>query len=299
MPLTREHIDQFVVERRLPESFRRIIDEHYLPLMAWIAERRQRAQLKILGINGAQGTGKSTAADFLRLGLESAHDLQTAVLSIDDFYLTRAERDALARDVHSLLATRGVPGTHDVQLLTRCLDDILELRRRETCRLPRFDKAEDDRADVADWPTIEGPVDLIILEGWCVGSIAQTDAELEQPVNDLERDEDADAQWRRYANERLREDYKPLFSRLDALIFIKAPDFESVYRWRLEQEQKLAETARPDAPGIMNASQIARFIQFYERITRNNLRLLENTADVVIELDRGHRCIGSRYTPRR
>jgi len=82
---------------------------------------------------------------------------------------------------------------------------------------------------------------------------------------------------------------------LDALIFLQAPDFDAVYRWRLEQEEKLAETAAKGATGVMNSRQIATFIQNYERLTRANLDILPDKADVVLTLDDGHRFIRSHY----
>ena len=104
-------------KHRLPESFTRTATEFYVPLGRWVEQRladREGSEPLVLGINGAQGAGKSTLADFLREYLAVAHDRSTVVLSIDDLYLTRAQRQALARDVHPLLSTRGVPGTHDV-----------------------------------------------------------------------------------------------------------------------------------------------------------------------------------------
>ena len=288
-------IDEFLAQHRLPEAFRELIDDHYLPLGDWIFRRRRAGRPLLIGINGAQGTGKSTLTDFLKLVLESNHQWRVAVLSIDDFYLTKDERSKLAEDVHPLLATRGAPGTHDVKMLVTCLDELMALQNGQSLRLPRFDKAADDRSEQSLWPSVEGPLDLIILEGWCVGSVAQSDAELVQPVNKLERDEDPSATWRRYVNEQLGKDYLPIFARLDGLVFIKAPNFDSVYRWRLEQEHKLADVASVDASGIMDENQIARFIQFYERITRNDLLWLSESADVVFELDENHACARSRY----
>lgn len=249
----------------------------------------------LLGINGAQGTGKSTLADFLKRALGKRHGWNVAVLSIDDFYLTRAERLDLASKVHPLLATRGVPGTHDVGMLARCIDELGRLAEGRECRLPRFDKAQDDRAPETRWPVVSGPVDLIILEGWCVGSVAQDDAALAESINDLERDEDPTGAWRRHANERLKSDYRRIFDELDALVFLQAPGFDAIYRWRLEQEQKLAAAAPANASGIMSESQIAEFIRFYERITRSNLRRLPECADVVLELDENHGIAAARY----
>ena len=288
-------VSRFIQSHRLPDEFRRHIANHYLPLASWVFERRASNETILLGINGAQGTGKSTLADFLGLALEARHGWRVAVLSIDDFYLTKAERSALADEVHPLLKTRGVPGTHDTSMLSRHIEQLRHLGEGEEYRLPRFDKSRDDRMRESQWPRIGGPVDLIILEGWCVGSIAQDDADLGRSINELERVKDATGEWRAYANDRLASDYAHVFAELDALVFLKAPSFDAIYRWRLEQERKLAATAPASASGIMNESQIAEFIRYYERITRSNLQHLPQTADVVFELDEQHSIVGSRY----
>ncbi len=294
--LAAESVAKFLRSHRLPDAFRELIDQHYLPLADWLAQQRAPSAPLLLGINGAQGTGKSTLADFLQLALEQLRDWRVAVLSIDDFYLTKAERSDLADRVHPLLATRGVPGTHDVEMLERYLDRLAALGGGDQCALPRFDKAEDDRAAEADWPRIAGPVDLIILEGWCVGSVAQDDAELGAAMNALERDHDRTGAWRRYANEQLRTSYSQLFARLDVLVFLQAPSFDAIYRWRLEQEHKLAASAPAGAAGIMADAEVAKFIENYERITRNNLTRLPDSADVVLELNEDHGIVASRYS---
>lgn len=294
-PLTEQQIDRFIRSHRLPDAFRDVVEQHYLPLLSWLTNQRHVGATMLLGINGAQGTGKSTLADFLKLGLESLHAWRVAVLSIDDFYLTKAERRQLGDDVHPLLATRGVPGTHDVDMLLNCLKRLKVLGKDEQCILPRFDKAIDDRADESTWPGVSGPVDMIILEGWCVGSTAQSDSELAANVNNLERDEDTSGRWRKFVNNHLKSDYADLFGQLDELVFLQAPSFDAIFRWRLEQEQKLAVSVADDAVGVMDEQQIAEFIQYYERITRNNLAVIRGSADVVLELDKYHDCVASHY----
>lgn len=295
MTPTFDDIEAFIRRHTLPASFRQVVDEYYFPLVTWLLKRRTGRNAFLLGINGAQGTGKSTLADFLKLVLESRHDWNVAVLSIDDFYLTKAERRTLVQQVHPLLAVRGVPGTHDVPMLRDCLDRLSKLQPGERCRLPRFDKAADDRAPETAWPGIEGPVDLVILEGWCVGSVAEPEAGLDTPANALEKSQDADGRWRRYVNERLASDYRAIFSRLDALVFLRAPGFDAILRWRIEQERKLAASAAPNAPGIMSDDQVRDFIQHFERITRNNLESVRSNADIVLELDEYHDCVASHY----
>ncbi len=294
----REDVDAeltaFVQEHALPPAFLDTAYSFYLPLAYEIQAWRDDETTLILGINGAQGTGKSTLAEFLALVAATLFDWRCAVLSIDDFYRTRAERQLLSRTVHPLLRTRGVPGTHDTHLLARTLDGLRALGKGETLPLPRFDKSIDDRMPEADWPRVQGPVDLVILEGWCVGSLAGDPSELEVPVNELERNEDTDLSWRRWVEQRLRDDYEPLFAALDRLVLLAAPSWDAVYRWRLEQEQKLAERTGGRGSGIMSPDEVARFIQHYERITRRNLDALPETADAILVLGEDHAVIDRR-----
>jgi len=293
--LTDAQIQKFISRHRLPASFHELSNKHYLPLAEWLVRKRSPGEIFLLGINGAQGTGKSTLASFLDSALQSGPGWRTATISIDDFYLSREARDHLSNSVHPLLRTRGVPGTHDVAKLQSCIEQLRNLQDGEAMALPRFDKAQDDRAGEETWPSITGPVGLIILEGWCVGSRPQSDKALRQALNSLEENEDASGEWRRYVNEQLAGVYQDLFNQLDALVFLQAPDLDAVYRWRLEQELKLAATSNNDGIGIMDSDELAHFIQHYERLTLENLARLPERADVVMELNDEHDCVRSYY----
>ena len=292
-----ELIEAFTTKHRLPASFRLLIDDHYGPLLAWIEERMAADSPMLIGINGAQGSGKSTLADFIAFALADEGRARVAVISIDDFYLTQAEREDLGERIHPLLKVRGVPGTHDTKMLGACLDDLNNLAAGEKLALPRFDKATDDRADPTTWPVVTGPVDLIVLEGWCVGSTAQADMDVIETINDLERERDPDGRWRRYANEQLAGPYRELFEKLDALVFLEVPNFDAVYRWRLEQEHKLADAA--DGSGVMDDAGVAEFIRYFERITRANLESMPARADAILYLDDDHACTRSTIATQR
>lgn len=242
----------------------------------------------VLGINGAQGTGKSTAAEVLAHLLELRR-FRVCRLSIDDLYRPRAERQRLAQRVHPLLATRGVPGTHDIALGCSLLRTLIEANSATQVALPRFDKAKDDRHDVADhW---QGRPHLIVLEGWCVGAVPQPEAALEPALNELEREEDADGRWRRYVNQQLH-DYQPLFAFLDHLVLLKAPSFEQVFQWRAEQEAALAQRLKEEGrvgTHLMDSADLQRFIDHYERLTRWILDEMPARADLVLALNTHHR----------
>ena len=239
--------------------------------------------LFVLGICGAQGSGKSTFAAWLEARLAS-EGVATAVLSLDDLYLTRTERQKMAREVHALFATRGVPGTHDVALGMRIID---QLAKGNPARLPRFDKARDGRSAPESWPTAPANCQVLLLEGWCVGAVAQPEQELALPVNALESADDTEGIWRRHVNACLAGDYQRLFTRIDALVMLAAPSFAVVSQWRMQQERDL-----PPGPGVMDELAISHFIQFYQRLTEWILREMPVRADLVVRLDE-HRKVKS------
>jgi D-glycerate 3-kinase len=246
--------------------------------------------VRVVGLSGVQGSGKSTFANLLAERACAAGHPALA-LGLDDFYFDRPDRERLAAQVHPLYATRGVPGTHDVTLITHTL---AALKRGETVRLPQFDKGTDRRRPESDWPLAKPPLRLVIFEGWCVGIPAQDDGELLPPINALETERDPHAHWRQAVNAAQRERYEPLWASFDALIAMKAPDFESVRRWRDDAEAPLRAAK---APAAMSPEQIAAFVQHFERITRHGLATLPHTADLVITLDAARRVIDWTRTP--
>jgi D-glycerate 3-kinase len=251
-------------------------------------------EARIVGFNGSQGSGKTTVCAYLCALLQAEYGLRAIALSLDDFYLTRHARRELGAAVHPLLATRGVPGTHDIALLNATLDALLALDEGAVVSVPRFDKARDDRRPPADWERVEGRLDLVLLEGWCLGVRPQPTARLLRPVNALESAEDPDAFWREYVNNSLRRDFLPLYKRIDCWVMLQAPSFDCVYRWRLEQEQKLAKVACGAQPAVMSEPQIARFIQHYQRLTEHGLATLPAGVDYLYTLDERRRIIASR-----
>lgn len=229
---------------------------------------------RVVGLCGAQGSGKSTlAAAVARAACRRG--ITAAVISIDDIYLTLAERQALAREVHPLLRTRGVPGTHDVGL---GLSVFEALDRGEAASLPRFDKALDDRLPKVLWDRAPAGCELLLFEGWCVGARPQVEEALAGPVNELEATEDPHGTWRRYANQALAGPYQRLFERIDALVLLAAPGFAVVLDWRREQEAALGGSA-------MDEAALARFVAHYERLTRHILAEMPERADLVVHLD--------------
>lgn len=289
---TRQLLGEMIGEMGLPAGFTSIISEIYLPLAGQILGR-QRGQPLLISINGAQGTGKSTLTTFLKRIIESEQGMRVAEFSLDDFYLTRSGREQLAKKVHPLFITRGVPGTHDLPLM---LDVIEALVAGRACKAPRFNKATDDRQPENAWQEYNEPVDIILFEGWCNSSPAQRQEELAEPVNELEAREDSEGVWRDYSNEKLKRYNEQLFNNADMTIMLKAPDFEHIYEWRRLQEHKLRASTPPDQQHrIMDDEQLKRFIQHYERISRHTLKHLPAMADMVLPITPDHAITGIEY----
>ncbi len=284
----------FLERHRLAPSYLATAQKWFDPLVdALVAHHRGAARALLVGVNGCQGSGKTTLTDYLVCALAARHGLNAISLSLDDCYLGRAERARLAAEVHPLLVTRGVPGTHDMPLLQHTLDALLNFAGPVS--LPAFDKAHDDRCPPGSWRQVEAAPDLVLLEGWCLGARPSAVGE---PVNELERLEDPDGRWRRFVNEALARDFLPLYGRVHRWIMLRAPSFDCVYRWRLEQERKLAAARGAGASGIMDERALARFIMHYQRLTEDCLQDLPGRVDHLLALDEHRQVIGSQAGPR-
>jgi D-glycerate 3-kinase len=282
MPLsgkTEIAIADFMQREKLGPGFAETVARIYRPLAVRIESLARAHPGLVVGVCGSQGSGKSTGVALLKILLE-AEGLRAAALSIDDLYLSKDARQKLAEEVHPLLATRGPPGTHDVALGEGVLG---ALAKPQMTAIPRFDKSRDTRMDPSHWDQLQGPADVILFEGWCVGAKPQPPDLLAEPVNALERDADPDGRWRTYVNDALAGSYQRLFGRIGFLIFLAAPSFEVVAGWRKEQEAKLR--ARIDGSShVMSDDEIDRFVQFYERLTRFMLTEMPSRADAVVRL---------------
>ncbi|MGK0498734.1 MAG: D-glycerate 3-kinase [Oceanicoccus sp.] len=283
-------IDLQLQAHSLPASYRQQIDDFISPFAQTLITKTQSlSQPLVVGINGGQGSGKSTLCHFLALVLRERYQLATVVLSIDNFYWGKQHRQQLAQDIHPLLQTRGVPGTHNVPL---ALATFAKLLAGQATQLPQFDKAQDDVVAKTDWPLQQSPVAIILFEGWCVGSRPQDNAVLDTAINSLERDEDTDGQWRHYVNQQLAGPYQQWFAHIDYLLMLKVPNMEAVQQWRKLQEKKLVAKAA-GGDGLMNETQIDRFIAHYERLTRHNLAEIPTRADQVFQLSMDHQFIAA------
>jgi len=240
-----------------------------------IARVRADGRVPIVGVAGPQGSGKTTlVAAYAAAHRDAAH------FSLDDVYLPAGYRRLIAQSVHPLFATRGPPGTHNLLQLNETLDELQEAAAEAQTFLPAFDKVADNPVHATRKPVFRGEPSVILVDGWCLGALAQAEGALAAPVNALEADEDKDAVWRAEINANLAGAYQLTFGRLDAIINLQAPSFGIVQEWRCEQEAGLLGRDLTEA----DRARIARFIQHFERITRHMMGG-GRRADIEVELD--------------
>jgi D-glycerate 3-kinase len=263
------------------------LNEFYLPICEKIyQDYKKNKKIKIIGLAGGQGSGKSTITQVLKLILEIKYNLSVVYFSIDDFYKTLNARTNLAKIVNKLFKTRGVPGTHDTNLINKIFIDLTKKNFRPVY-VPRFDKSRDDRFSKKHWQKIKQQPKIIIFEGWCVGARPQQNKDLLKPINMFEKKKDLDLKWRSRVNNELKNAYKKIFNKINMLIFLKVPSFDCVYKWRVLQEKKLQLTSK--GKKIMSPLQIREFIMYYERITMQMIKDLSHKAHAVLYLDKQHR----------
>jgi len=270
-----------------PDLVNDLFTNLYFPLCNLIAGKfKIRGSPLVVGVSGAQGTGKTTLARIAEIILTGYFSLKVASFSLDDLYLQKSERRKLAREVHPLFETRGVPGTHDAKAGTDLIRSLRTLETGQTVKLPVFNKGTDDRLPESCWNPVHDKTDIILFEGWCVGATSQDESDLIEPVNDLERQQDRKCTWRKCTNNNLLNDYKALFSEIDFLIFLCAPDFEKVYEWRARQEKELSvHQSGSENTVAMTDAGVRNFIMYFERLTKHMIKTMPGISDITIYLD--------------
>ena len=280
---------RFIQEVSLPDIVASNFMAWYAGVTRSLAQRAKTAEMPpLVGFSGCQGSGKSTLGALMAKVMREVYGVSAVVLSLDDFYLTKAARAALAESIHPLFATRGVPGTHDLALLSDTIAALRQPGAEGAVPVPAFDKALDDRTEMVHWRQVSAPVQLIFLEGWCVGLLPQSESELEVPINPMEAEKDPSLVWRTEVNRQLATEYADVFGHLDALLLLQAPSFDAVFEWRWQQEQRLSEQFQQDHPDrpdpTMSRSEVADFVLHYQRLTEHALKTLPNRADFLWQL---------------
>ncbi|EIE22379.1 P-loop containing nucleoside triphosphate hydrolase protein [Coccomyxa subellipsoidea C-169] len=248
----------FPTREKLDAIQRMRVYQYYLPVYFWCCQQMEQHRQKgiqqplVIGMQAPQGCGKTTLVDILER-LFTHVGIRAASVSIDDFYLTFADQQQLAKDnaTNRLLQVRGNAGTHDLQLGT----DILAALKSASSQgsqvsVPRYDKSQNggrgDRADTSTWPSVQGPLDIILFEGWMLGFRPSSD------VQEIDGDLVS-------INEKLREYEAAWDAWVDAWLVVKvgAPDW--VYKWRLQAEHAMLAAGKPG----MSDEQVADFVDRY------------------------------------
>jgi len=266
----------------------KMIKSFLIPISFWISKKANKKRPLIIGLAGGQGSGKTTISSILTLILQKYFKLNVFKISIDDFYKTRKDRKLISKKKHPLLMTRGVPGTHDVDLMLSLFKKI-KVKKFKNFQVPKFNKAVDDRYNKSLWYKIKSKPDVVIFEGWCVGAKPQKNNQLKKPINSLERAYDQSMKWRSYVNNQLKTKYKTLFKQLDGLLYLKAKNFNLLRQWRLKQERKLwVQTKNKKNLKIMSSGDVINFMQTYQRITQQMFKDGLKSSSIIMSLNSNH-----------
>ena len=269
-------------------SKKKMIKSFLIPVSQWISKKVNKKKTLLIGLAGGQGSGKTTISSILSIILKKYFKLNVFIISIDDFYKTRKDRKILSKRKHPLLMTRGVPGTHDINLMLSFFKKI-KLKKFKSLEVPKFNKAIDDRCKKSLWYKIKSKPDIIIFEGWCVGARAQSAKQLKKPINSLEKVYDQGLKWRTHVNNQLKTEYKTLFGQLDGLLYLKAKDFNLLREWRVKQERKLwVQTKNKKNVKIMSSGDVINFMQTYQRITQQMFKDALKSSSIIMNLNSNH-----------
>ena len=273
----------------------RMIKLFLIPLCFWISKKANKKRPYFVGLAGGQGTGKTTISSLIRIILTKYFKLNVFRISIDDFYKTRKERINLSKRVHPMLLTRGVPGTHDINMMLNFFKRS-KSKKFNRFKLPSFNKAVDDRNNKKKWYDLKKRPDVVIFEGWCVGAQSEKNNTLKKSINSMEKAKDQKQIWRKYVNHQLKSKYKSLFSQLNCLIYLKAKNFTLLQKWRLKQERKLWVKSKIKSNfKIMSKEDVLNFMQTYQRITQNMFRYMPKYASIVFNLNTNHQIKSAVY----
>ena len=232
---------------------------------------------KTIMIAGSQGSGKSTLSLIIKKYFQKFYSKNVVILSIDDFYLSSYQRKKLAKKFKTnLFETRGVPGTHNFKLLYETIDQLRS--NKFPVYSPTFDKVTDN---TKKYKRKISRADLIILEGWCVGSKTIDTKYLNQNINELEKNNDQNLIWRTAYNNFL-DDYQKIFNKFNYYVFIKLPNWENVINWKYKQELALRSLSNDNKL----KKRLYKFIQYYEKLSKWMSMTTPSYCNVLISLDK-------------
>ena len=245
------------------------IEKNYLKILF-----KLKSKNKIM-IAGSQGSGKSSLSKLIKLYLEKFCYKSVVIISMDDFYLSKNQRTQLSKNIHPLFLTRGVPGTHDLELMNKKIKQILN--KEFPIYLPIFDKVSDSRKRT--YKKIL-KADVVIFEGWCAGSQPVDQNYLQKNFNNLEKHKDKNFIWRNSYNKYLNE-YQKLFSQFNFFIYFQFNHWDHVLNWKYKQELEL----RDKKKDLGLKKYLREFIQYYEKVSKWMHLKVPKYCNILIKLD--------------
>ena len=250
------------------------ICKYILPIIQYIDKTNDKKFI----ISGSQGSGKSTLSKLIKIIIEKTSSKKVMLLSIDDYYLSKIDRYNLSQQIHPLLITRGVPGTHNIKKLKEHLGQFK--KKQFPIITPTFNKLKDD---ISKKTKVFNKADILILEGWCCGAKPIENKFLYKNLNKIERDLDKDFKWRKYYNSKLKNEYQQIFKTFDRIIYLQPPSFNFVLKWRYAQEKNNAKKTK--TKNFMNKNTTKNFILYYEKLTKWMIKNMPDNADMLIKVD--------------
>ena len=245
------------------------IEKNYLKILF-----KLKSKNKIM-IAGSQGSGKSSLAKLIKLYLEKFCYKSVVIISMDDFYLSKSQRTQLSKKIHPLFLTRGVPGTHDLELMNKKIKQIFN--KEFPIYLPIFDKVSDSRKRTYKRVF---RADVVIFEGWCAGSQPVDQNYLQKNFNNLEKHKDKNFIWRNSYNKYLNE-YQKLFSQFNFFIYFQFNQWDHVLNWKYKQELEL----RDKKKDLGLKKYLREFIQYYEKVSKWMHLNVPKYCNILIKLD--------------
>ncbi|MEK6863149.1 MAG: P-loop NTPase fold protein [Nanoarchaeota archaeon] len=252
------------------------------PIAEKLIEAHKKGSTAIVGIQGGQGTGKTTLVKFLEKNLKKK-GFKVQSFSIDDYYKTYRERKKLRerfpRNSFYKIA-RGLPGTHRTELL---LETLRKAKSGKNLEIPTFDKSlYGGKGDVrAKTRKVRGRQDLVILEGWCVGipeiSSKKFLSICKKNKIDIKK-LDPRLKYHQVVLDFIKE-YQPLWKFIDYIVMLKADSPEAHKGWRLLQEKQL----RNKKGQSMSKQQVHAFVEPFLPFTYVCYDRIDPDAKVLID----------------
>jgi len=230
-----------------------------LPLIKKLRSKKQRPL--IIGLQGGQGTGKTTLGKFLKNHL-TKQGFKVQQFSIDDFYLSLKKRQSLQKKypTNPFYQIRGMPGTHRLLYLQKTLQ---KLQKGKACYIPIFDKSlHAGQGDAEKRFFVKGRQDFIIFDGWCLGLLPVPLTEVLDTCKKYAVCPPVKPQDYQPVLDNIKP-YQKIWQLVDYLVMLKPDSSQSHQQWRWQQEQELIKKTGSGK----TQEQVISFVKFYLPLT--------------------------------